>query len=535
MELNSIFKTILLTSAMGSVVAVIIILIKGLFKDRLSANWHYYIWLLVMLRLVLPYFPTSSYSVFNVFNKPAEQMIKIDQISIKEQSDINKIEGDQAQSSSGTTMQNIDSNNQTISEAKTSITKSNNKLNSSTLSLIWIIGAVILSAYISLSYIRFALKASKENICREEKILNILEQCKKNLRIRKKLSVIYSKNAKTPTLFGVISPKLFIPEGLANDLSEDEKKYVFLHELVHLKRRDILVNWIMTVLLMIHWFNPILWFSFIKMKKDCEISCDAITLSHINPEEYKNYGRTLIKLVELFSKAQWTPGTTAIVNKSEVRRRIIMISKFKKRTFIGTFLAIVITLTITIMGLTDSKSISNAKTSNGSNNNITAKAPEISDDKIRKLLYDSDMSIRKLETLYKDDSYITLSDSKGNNFTYSKLKEDVKTLEDLKKYLDKTIGLNIYFSEEFSNKLINYIAKKHNDEYYVLLGNFGLRYLVEKVEIISKSYEGNKVRMSGKMPNWEEIPREMEFTLSYEGNRWVLDKANFWGIEAVAK
>lgn len=534
MELNSIFRATLLASAMGSVVALIIMLIKGLFKDRLSPNWHYYIWLLVMLRLILPYFPTSSYSVFNVLNKPVEYIVKTEQVPIKELSDVNKSEGNQAQSSNNTILENRDNNNIAVNENKTIMTNLKNGLNLSTLGLIWIIVAVILAAYILFSYIRFAFKASKENICKEEEILNILEQCKKKLKIRKNLSIIYSENIKTPTLFGIIKPKLFIPEGLINGLSNSEKKYIFLHELVHLKRRDILLNWIMTSLIVIHWFNPILWFSFIKMKKDCEISCDAITLNYINPEEYKSYGKTLIKLVELFSKAQWTPGATAIINKSEVRRRIIMISKFKKTSLIGSFLAIVITLTIGGIGLTNSKNISNAKISNAYNN-ITVKAPQISDDEIRKLLYDGDMNIRKLETLYKEDSYITLQDSKGNNFFYSKLKEDVKTLEDLKKYLNKAIGLDSYFSEEFSGKLINFISKKHNDEYYIMLGNFGLRYSVEQGEIISKSYEGNKVHILEKMPNWEDVSRELEFTLIYEGNRWVIDKTNLWGIEAIAK
>jgi len=57
-------------------------------------------------------------------------------------------------------------------------------------------------------------------------------------------------------------------------------RYVFLHELGHLKRGDILVNWLMALPLVLHWFNPLVWYAIQRIRVDGESACDALALSH---------------------------------------------------------------------------------------------------------------------------------------------------------------------------------------------------------------------------------------------------------------
>ena len=99
-----------------------------------------------------------------------------------------------------------------------------------------------------------------------------------------------------------------------------------------------------------------MWLVFCKLKKDCEISCDAETLRHLSPSEYVKYGETLIKLIKSFTKDQLIPGTTAIINKSEIKRRIIMISNFKRKSLLWSIIAITITIAISCGTLTNSSS-----------------------------------------------------------------------------------------------------------------------------------------------------------------------------------
>ena len=73
-------------------------------------------------------------------------------------------------------------------------------------------------------------------------------------------------------------------------------RYPIMHELTHLKNKDIFINWIITFLSMIYWFNPILLYGFHKMRQDCEFSCDGIAISYLDEGENLQYGNAIIKV-----------------------------------------------------------------------------------------------------------------------------------------------------------------------------------------------------------------------------------------------
>ena len=106
---------------------------------------------------------------------------------------------------------------------------------------------------------------------------------------------------------------------------------MFLHELSHIKRQDILTGWLMTALQILHWFNPLVWLAFHRMRVDRELACDALALSYAKEEENQPYGRTIIKLLEGFGCSAWAPSMAGTVeNKNQMKERISMIAKFRK-------------------------------------------------------------------------------------------------------------------------------------------------------------------------------------------------------------
>jgi beta-lactamase regulating signal transducer with metallopeptidase domain len=64
----------------------------------------------------------------------------------------------------------------------------------------------------------------------------------------------------------IISPHLLISL-LVDRLSEEELKFVFMHELAHIKRKDLLVNVVCMLIQAVYWFNPMIWYSIYKMKQ----------------------------------------------------------------------------------------------------------------------------------------------------------------------------------------------------------------------------------------------------------------------------
>ena len=184
----------------------------------------------------------------------------------------------------------------------------------------------------------------------------------KNMNIKNKVELSYSSKISSPSLCGFIKPKILIPINVAANVSDEEFKYIIMHELTHLKNKDIFINWIITLLSMIYWFNPILLYGFHKMRQDCEFSCDDQAISYLDEGENLQYGNAIIRVLELGGKYTRLMGTTSMVMKSsEIKRRIIMISKYKKVNIKNIILGTIIVVIIGGLGIALNTSKSQSK------------------------------------------------------------------------------------------------------------------------------------------------------------------------------
>jgi len=187
-------------------------------------------------------------------------------------------------------------------------------------------------------------------------VLELLEDCKQEMRVNTPIAVLETAAVCTPCLFGSIRPRILLPPGLLHNFSAAELRYVFLHELAHVKRGDIAVNWLATTVLVLHWFNPLVWLAFSRMRADREVACDALALSRAKETENKPYGETIIKLVESFSRPALVPGMAGIVeNGNQIERRITMIANFRRNRG-WPFGAAAVGLLLALLTLTDARS-----------------------------------------------------------------------------------------------------------------------------------------------------------------------------------
>ncbi len=122
---------------------------------------------------------------------------------------------------------------------------------------------------------------------------------------------------------GLFSPLLVLPAEIATD----EK--VLLHELMHLKHRDILWGVLICLFRCIHWCNPLLWYCADQAGNDLESLCDQRVLECLEGEERREYGRILLSMAsETYARV---PGTSSMANGGKnIRRRIEAIVRFKK-------------------------------------------------------------------------------------------------------------------------------------------------------------------------------------------------------------
>jgi bla regulator protein blaR1 len=94
-----------------------------------------------------------------------------------------------------------------------------------------------------------------------------------------------------------------MPEKVLKTMEYDNLRYIMLHELAHLKRKDIVINWVTLLLQVIHWVNPLIWLAFYKMCVDRELACDEAILMSLDKGEEKKYGNTILDMVEIVSKS----------------------------------------------------------------------------------------------------------------------------------------------------------------------------------------------------------------------------------------
>ena len=71
------------------------------------------------------------------------------------------------------------------------------------------------------------------------------------------MTVVQSPEIASPALLGFLRPRLLLPERLLESFDRDALRLLFLHEIAHAKRRDILVNWLATAVHVVHWWNPL--------------------------------------------------------------------------------------------------------------------------------------------------------------------------------------------------------------------------------------------------------------------------------------
>jgi len=224
------------------------------------------------------------------------------------------------------------------------------------LPLIWLAGAVVLGIYVCANNFALLRIVRRERPLTDQKILDLLEDCKAEMVIRTILGVVPTDKVKSASLFGFIRPRLLLPRGMIESLSREELRYVFLHELAHLKRHDIYLGWLTSILQVLHWFNPFVWLAFYRMRVDRELACDALVLARTQADESKNYGRTIVSLLERFSQPRQLPALAGILEtKTQLKRRITMIAQFKKNSYRWSPLAVALIIILGCVSLPDAK------------------------------------------------------------------------------------------------------------------------------------------------------------------------------------
>lgn len=313
-------------SAQASILVVLVLAAQWLFGKRLQPRWRCALWLLVLLRLALPWTIPSPASLFNVVKLPAAPSPLYQQTP-------------------ATPAISMPASQLVVAKTRAAHVH--------WLAWLWVAGALSLIGGAALNHYRLHRRVTARRPLLDAPTLNLLEDCKGLMGVRTPVTLIETAAVESPALFGFVRPRLLLPAGLAVNFDRDELRHVFLHELGHIKRHDVLLGWAMLLLQALHWFNPLVWLAFHRMRADRELACDALALSYAQPGENESYGLTIVKLLEGFGRTVWAPSLAGILeDKQQMKERITMIAKFHK-TNRGLALAIALFAGLALVTLRD--------------------------------------------------------------------------------------------------------------------------------------------------------------------------------------
>lgn len=325
----------------SSVSILAIIALRYVFKGKISLRLQYALWVLVLLRLLVPVsFGESHVSIMNVFPSGSHSVVLrseppeyIPNVLIMPSA---VVENDGNTSGSGTTA-TYNANPITDTYSK--------KVNWGRIAkIIWLIGIAIVGMCLLIFNVRFFGK---------------LERTRYKIDISGYSLPIYKTDAvATPCMYGLLRPAIYVtPEILGN---ETALRYVLEHETTHWRHKDHIWSLLRCMCLALHWYNPLVWMAATYSIQDAELSCDEATIRRIGEDDRTEYGRTLIGLACAKRNANTllVAATTMTGSKRSIKERITLIAKKPKMaiyTLVAVLLASAVAVGCTFTGAANNK------------------------------------------------------------------------------------------------------------------------------------------------------------------------------------
>ncbi len=341
----------------ASILVVLILLTQKVVGRRLGVRGCYCLWLLVLIRLAMPWTIPSGVSVYSLLPQLPVQSYIVPTVPARTGSTsmlTREITPAQLPEPAGAGAGGASE----TSSPPHGQWRERHRLGAGTvllLSLVWLVGVCSLAGCTVVSGLHLRRIIRHGRPVTDRGILSLLEDSKRRVGTRPNADIIATDGVNSPALVGLVRPRLLLPCQMLTETNRTELRHILLHELAHLKRHDILIGHLASFLHFFHWFNPLIALGFRRMHADRELACDGLALSLLPPEEAPAYGRTIVRQIEqlLTSRPRW-PLAGLGGDRAQIKRRVAMIAASSPgQTYHRSLLAMVLVAVLAWAGLTD--------------------------------------------------------------------------------------------------------------------------------------------------------------------------------------
>lgn len=289
-----------------------ILAIKHILRDRASLRFHYSCWYILIASLVLPFFPAGIWSCWHEVSTAGSQSLSVYQIpdhSLITSKDTQWLRD---------TAQLIDFSNPDAEHTAPFL-------------ILWLLGVLVMIGYYLCGYfrLRHILKSAKPT---HMNVRCHLETCCKQMQIRKNIQVLQSGAVSAPISFGFRKAFIVLPEMRTASLSDSELEHILLHELSHIRHKDLITNYMICGVQALYWFHPLVWLAFRQMRQDREAYCDWTVLDVLADESQRiAYGHTLLNF-SAGGRMRFPAANALCQNQKELKYRLKRIVGFRPDT-----------------------------------------------------------------------------------------------------------------------------------------------------------------------------------------------------------
>ncbi len=349
--MSEIMKLILSLSLSGTALIILLLLFRPLYLERLSKKWQYYIWLVVIWRLLLPITPQTSLTGNLILT--AEQILPgittsaplPQDTGISSPESISNVKSDSEQSGR---MQNVQQPAAPLPDADAAAMTDAEDAADRPISAIALIFALWLIVALLLLVRKITIYQSFRKYidagCSPLNDMQLLEYFGRIIEenhIKGSLDLYTNSLVSSPLLIGLFRPRIILPNA---ELSERDFYYTVLHELIHYRRRDMLYKWLMQFTLCVHWFNPFVYLMKNEVNRLCELSCDERVIKLIPENARISYGDALLNAAAVGGSYKDTLASVTLHESKELlKRRLDAIMNYKKFTKTIQFITLFVT------------------------------------------------------------------------------------------------------------------------------------------------------------------------------------------------
>lgn len=278
-----------------------VLVLRALLGRKLSRRLQYGLWLVVLVRLLLPVnLPAVSFSLLSA-SQNVEQAVS-QQI---QDTTLYLLPTNQAQTESGTDAapspapgvvavdrsgtspeDSLTETEETgrpflVSEDGTVTFYARSVPLSQLLTGVWVLGMAVMGLWFLLSNLLFWRRLCKERLPYSTS--------------KSKRRVWLCHHLASPCLFGLFRPAIYLTPAAVS--SEERLGHVLAHEEAHARHLDHIWSLLRCVCLTVYWFDPLVWVAAHLSRCDCELACDESAVRALGEDQSIPYGQTLLSLI----------------------------------------------------------------------------------------------------------------------------------------------------------------------------------------------------------------------------------------------